>query len=167
MYSLQEIQAVWQDTNNPAVLRQFIGNAEMGWKVAWSDRMVAMYTSILLFGFLFGLFRQRIRPLPLWAFVLLLVPMFLDGMTHLISDMAGIGQGFRDSNTWLVRLTNHTLLDSFYAGESWGSFNSWMRLITSLLFGLGVVWITYPRLQSAFVETSQQIEAKIQKGRQE
>ena len=30
---------------NPLVLREFIGNAEMGFKVAWSDRMVSLYSS--------------------------------------------------------------------------------------------------------------------------
>ena len=39
MYSLAEIQTAWQNTDNPFLLRQFIGNPEMGWKVAWSDRM--------------------------------------------------------------------------------------------------------------------------------
>lgn len=46
MYSLGEIQAVWQNTINPLVLRQFIGNETIGWKIAWSDRMISLYTSI-------------------------------------------------------------------------------------------------------------------------
>lgn len=36
-YSLIDIQNAWQQTINPAILRQFIGSPEMGWKVAWSD----------------------------------------------------------------------------------------------------------------------------------
>src|SRR5215207_7979473 len=36
MYSLAEIQSVWQNTANPMVLRKFIGNETMGWKIAWS-----------------------------------------------------------------------------------------------------------------------------------
>ena len=32
MYSLGEIQAAWQNTSNPMILRQFIGNEAMGWK---------------------------------------------------------------------------------------------------------------------------------------
>lgn len=55
MYSLSAIQSAWQPSNNPLVLRQFIGNADMGWKVAWSDRMVYMYTALLLAGLRFGL----------------------------------------------------------------------------------------------------------------
>ncbi len=51
-YSLSEIQAAWQNTTNPLILRQFIGNPEMGWKLAWSDRMVSMFTSIWIFGLL-------------------------------------------------------------------------------------------------------------------
>lgn len=37
-----------------AVLRQFTGNPQMGWKIAWSDRMVAMFTSLWVFGLLWG-----------------------------------------------------------------------------------------------------------------
>ena len=48
MYSLAEVQAAWRNTNNPLILRQFIGSETMGWKVAWSDRMVSMYTTIFL-----------------------------------------------------------------------------------------------------------------------
>ncbi len=159
MYSLGEIQAAWQDTNNPLLLRQFTGNPVMGWKVAWSDRMVAMYTSIALFGLLYWPFRYRLRSLPLWVFALLLLPMIIDGSTHAISDVtAGIGSGFRDTNAWLVTLTNNVFPATFYAGDALGSFNSWMRWLTGLLFGLGVVWLAYPFLHRSFNETAQQIE---------
>ena len=43
MYSVEEIQIAWQRTADPLILRQFIGNPDMGWKVAWSDRMISMY----------------------------------------------------------------------------------------------------------------------------
>jgi hypothetical protein len=60
MYSLAEIQAVWQETANPMILRQFIGNEMMGWKVAWSDRMISFYTSVWLFAALWYPFRRRV-----------------------------------------------------------------------------------------------------------
>jgi uncharacterized membrane protein len=163
MYSLAEIQAAWQRTNNPAILRQFDGNAIMGWKVAWSDRMVSMYTSILAGGLVYGLFRRRLRPLPVWAYALFAMPMVLDGGTHLISDLAGIGQGFRDSNAWLVALTGGSLPSAFYAGDALGSFNEWMRLITGVLFGIGTVWLAYPYLAQAFGDMTAAIEAKFQR----
>jgi len=124
---------------DPAVLRQFIGTPDMGWKVAWSDRMVSMYTTIPLSALLYAAPHRgkRLRPLPLWGFALLALPLVIDGGTHMISDLAGIGQGFRYTNDWLAALTGNVFPQTFYAGDALGSFNSWMRLITGVLFGLG------------------------------
>lgn len=145
-YSLAEIQAAWQPTLNPVILRQFIGNPDMGWKVAWSDRMVSMYTSLWLFGVVWRWLGQRLPALPWWGVVLFLLPMAVDGTSHLISDLSGIGQGFRDSNSWLAALTGQVLSDSFYRGDALGSFNSMMRIFTGVLFGTGLVWFCYPYL---------------------
>jgi uncharacterized membrane protein len=164
MYSLAEVQTIWQNTNNPIILRQFIGEEGVGWKVAWSDRMVFMYTTILLWGTLFWFLRKRLRPLPWWGFVLFLLPMAIDGSSHAISDItSGIGLGFRDSNAWLAALTNNAFPATFYVGDGIGSFNSWMRLFTGLLFSLGIVWTLYPRLQNSFNNTMSQIEEKLHK----
>ncbi len=149
-YSLPEIQNAWKNTINPAILRQFIGNPQMGWKVAWSDRMISMYGGLFVFGLVWWPFRKRIKPLPWWALLLFLLPMMVDGGSHFVSDLAGIGQGFRASNLWLVALTRGAFPSSFYAGDAWGSFNSIMRLVTGVLFGLGVVWFGYPYLNQAF-----------------
>ena len=149
-YSLAEIQAVWRNTTNPLILRQFIGNPEVGWKVAWSDRMVSMFTSTWIFGLLWFPLRRRLPKLPFWGLVLFLLPMALDGTSHLISDFWGIGQGFRDTNLWLAILTNHLFPITFYAGDAWGSFNSLMRLLTGISFGLGLVWFGFPYLDDSF-----------------
>ena len=104
--------------------------------------------------------RKRLKPLSLWAFALLLLPIGIDGGTHFLSDLAGIGRGFRDQNAWLAALTNHAFPATFYAGDALGSFNSWMRLATGLLFGVGVVWLAYPYLEAYFVDHARQIEGK-------
>lgn len=152
MYSLAEIQAASQSGLNPLVLRKFIGNETLGWKIAWSDRMISFYTSIWFFAVLWMLIRRRLRTLPWWGFLLLLLPLIIDGMTHAISDFAGIGQGFRDTNQWLAMVTNHSLLGTFYAGDALGSFNSILRLFTGLLAGLGTVWFAFPYLEASFGE---------------
>ena len=144
MYSLAEIQAVWQNTVNPMVLRKFVGNEAMGWKIAWSDRMISFYTSVWFFAALWWPVRKRIKPISWWAFAFLLLPMAIDGVTHAISDLAGIGQGFRDTNQWLAVLTNHALPMSFYVGDALGSFNSWARFTTGLLAGLAITWLAFP-----------------------
>lgn len=148
-YSLAEIQNAWQNTNNPAILRQFIGNPTMGWKLAWSDRMVAMFTSLWLFGLLWWPIRRKLGRLPLWGLVLFLLPMLMDGGSHFFSDLAGIGQGFRDTNSWLAIITQHAFNSAFYQGDAWGSFNSLVRILTGFLFGIGIVWYTYPYLDQA------------------
>ncbi|MCJ7825137.1 MAG: DUF2085 domain-containing protein, partial [Anaerolineales bacterium] len=145
---------------DPIVLRHFNGDPALGFKVAWSDRMVSAYTSIPLFALLWWPFRNRIRPIAFIGFVLLLLPMAIDGGTHIISDLAGIGQGFRDTNEWLFILTNHSLPSTFYVGDALGSFNSWMRLITGVLFGLGIVWFSFPYFQEAFEDSAKAFDAK-------
>lgn len=150
MYSLSQIQAAWQNTANPMILRQFIGNEIMGWKVAWSDRMISFYSSVWIFAIVWMPFRKKVKPLAFLGFALLLLPMGLDGGTHLFSDFAGIGQGFRDTNQWLAILTNNTLPSSFLIGDALGSFNSWVRILTGLLAGLGVAWLAFPNLEESF-----------------
>jgi uncharacterized membrane protein len=146
MYSLREIQAVWQDTASPMILRKFIGNEAMGWKIAWSDRMISFYSSVWLFALAWLPLKRNVKPLSWWAFALLLLPMIVDGTTHAISDLAGIGLGFRDTNQWLVTLTSHAFPATFYAGDAFGTFNSWVRFITGLLAGLGIVWLAFPHI---------------------
>lgn len=155
MYSLEEIQAAWQNTNNPLILRRFIGNEAMGWKVAWSDRMVSLYTSMLVGIVIFAVFRKRLPRQPIWALVLLLAPMAIDGGSHALSDVlgGGIGLGFRDSNAWLAALTGSTFPATSYAGDALGSFNWLMRLSTGILMGLAIVWLLLPMIDATAAET--------------
>ena len=164
MYELSEVQAAWQNTANPVVLREFVGNPEMGWKVAWSDRMVSLYTGILLWVLVLGPWRRRLPRLPLWGFALLALPMVVDGGTHMLSDMiGGIGAGFRYDNAWLASLTNHAFAAGFYGGDGLGSFNSWMRLISGLLFSLGGVWFVLPVLENSFARSGKVVEQKLER----
>jgi uncharacterized membrane protein len=150
MYPLGQIQAAWQTTDNPFILRRFIGNTDMGWKVAWSDRMVSFYGGIWFAVILWILLRRRLKPMPWWGLLLFLLPIAADGGTHMVSDLAGIGQGFRDTNAWLAVLTGHALPASFYGGDGLGSFNSTVRLITGLPAAVGIVWFGFPYLEEAF-----------------
>jgi uncharacterized membrane protein len=163
MYSLAEIQAAYLPTNDPLVLRKFVGNSAMGWKVAWSDRMVSLYTSIWLGMALYALLRRRLPGLPVWAFVLLLVPMALDGGTHTLSDVLGhgVGLGFRDGNAWLAALTGNALPTAFYAGDALGSFNWQMRLVTGVLMGFALVWLVFPFIDLSALDARRDIERQL------
>jgi uncharacterized membrane protein len=158
-YSLETIR-IWADTSNPLLLRKFIGNSGLGWKVAWSDRMVSMYSSIPIVSWLWYPFRRKIKPLSIWGFLLFLLPMGVDGITHILSDFAGLGNGFRSSNSWLKIITGNSFPPEFYSGTQLGSFNSSMRLLTGILFGIGVVWFLFPQLDSIFQKTKKYLDLK-------
>jgi uncharacterized membrane protein len=66
------------------VARGFFGTPELGYKMALCERDVAIYGSMVLAGILFGLVRKRLKPLPWLIFLLLLVPMAIDGGVQLI-----------------------------------------------------------------------------------
>ncbi|MHA1937336.1 MAG: hypothetical protein ACW97O_03915, partial [Candidatus Thorarchaeota archaeon] len=69
---------------------------------------------------------------------------------------AGIGEGFRYTNEWLAQLTGSIFPTTFYAGNALGSFNSWMRLITGTLFGIGVVWLGFPLFWETAIKSKRQ-----------
>lgn len=165
MYNLEELPLTL--TDNPSqdmlILRGFRGNEVFGWKVAWSDRMVYMYGSLWIISAVYWvLSRHRAwKPLPIWLFALLLVPMAADGITHLLSDGSGLAAGFRYDNAWLAALTNNSLPDSFYRGDALGSFNSLMRLITGVLFAVATAGLALPFLDQEMTRTESVLAAKL------
>ncbi len=144
MYDLPTIQAAFEQTDNPLLLRRFVGSAEMGWKIAWSDRMISFYGGIWLWLLVWLLLPRRPR-ISFKTFLLLGAPMMIDGFTHMASDMLySLDSGFRYNNAWLATLTNHAFSASFYIGDGVGSFNFWLRILTGYLFSLGLVWWAAP-----------------------
>ena len=144
MYAYTELLPFSADANTYGGLRAFMGNSELGYKVAWSDRMVSLYGGFFLGSIVFSLMRRRFKSSAWVVCLLMILPMAADGLTHVISDFGGLGQGFRYTNDWLAKMTGNALPVSFYVGNGIGSFNSWMRLITGLLTGLGVMWLVLP-----------------------
>jgi len=160
MYNADQLplQLTGNSGTDMLLLRQFRGNEIVGWKVAWSDRMVSMYGGIWLAGAAYLLLSRirNIRPLSWWVFGLLVLPMAIDGGTHMISDTAGgLFEGFRYRNEWLASLTARALPISFYRGDALGSFNSWMRLFSGVLFGIGIAGLAFPYIDR-FNQTSAQ-----------
>lgn len=70
-------------------LLRWDGSPEAGWKVAVCERDVAIYGAVLLAGLAFALLRPRLArggkwpKLPVWLYVLLLLPIAVDGFTQL------------------------------------------------------------------------------------
>lgn len=108
------------------LLARWNGDDAHGHKIAICQRDLALFSSLLLNGLLFGLLRRRLRghrgsypKMPIWLFIVLLVPIALDGGTQLI--------GLRESN-WIL------------------------RLLTGTLTGGAIVWLAYPYVQQAMEE---------------
>lgn len=152
-------------TADMLLLRQFQGSMELGWKVAWSDRMVYLYGSVWLGSALYWLVSRRhhVRRLPVWLFGVALLPLVIDGGTHFLSDLNGLTAGFRYTNAWLADLTNHLLPASFYAGDVFGSFNSWMRLLSGVLAGGAAVWLAFPLLDEELRHSLCALDAKLRR----
>ena len=148
MVPLADILAV-TGPRDPLTLRWFLGTPELGWKVAWSDRMVSLYTPLFLGVVVYALVGRHWR-LPRWSWALLLpyLPLLTDGLSHAIDDTFRLG--IRADNTWLAALTGNLFAPAFYAGDAVGSFNWWARLLTGLLAGFAFVWQVYPLLDRGF-----------------
>ena len=98
-----------------------------GHQVAFCHRCAAMYTSIVVVGLLFALVRRYLRPVSLKTAGLLLLPMLLDGGSHLIDDLLGLGlRG---------------------GGDAIGTPNFWLRMITGALVGVAALLFLFPRLE--------------------
>jgi len=93
IYSVGELEAAGVDTNPFA---RALGNEQVGWKVAFCERDVAIYGSIFLTGLVYAVFRKKLsaRRMRLRHFALFLVPMAIDGIVQLF--------GIYES-TWLMR----------------------------------------------------------------
>lgn len=152
-YSLEQLIAFGAD---PQQLQAFTGNAQIGYKTALNHRMIAIFMGIVIGGLVWGLRRGR-PSLSLFAFMLFILPLLLDGFSHIISEQGG---GFRESNDWLVALMGGMGTAVFYSGDTIGSFNWWLRTLSGLLFGLGLVWFTFPRFASYFAGVRRQLERK-------
>ena len=117
--------------------QDFLGNEQLGYKVALCQRDVGIYLTILIAGLFFGLVRKRIRPLPIWIWFLLgIVPIGLDGGSQLISSLPFLGLQVRES------------IPVF-------------RTLTGALFGLTNVWLAYPYVEETMQETRTLVLSKL------
>jgi uncharacterized membrane protein len=99
----------------------------LGHQVAICHRELAMYSFVLLGALVYAPLRRRLRPLGGVGTLLLLLPMLLDGGTHALDDLLGLG--------------------ARGGGDDVGTLNWWLRMLTALLFAVAVVWGIFPRLE--------------------
>lgn len=110
----------------------YVGDPELGYKVALCQRDTAIYGSILLAGLAYAMSR-RWSPLPFWAYIVFgVVPIGLDGGLQLVTYLLA----------YVLPDLAVTPLES----------SPLRRVITGTLFGVATVWLVYPRLQEVAAE---------------
>lgn len=160
-YSLDQVIALGANPSSPLVLRAFIGNPEIGFKMAIAHRLTAIHSALFLGGLLWGLVGRRLPRLSLLGYVMLLVPMAFDGGSHMVSEVTRLG--FRETNSWAVWLTGGLLPSSFYVGTTVGTLNWLLRTLTGTLTGLASVWFAFPYLAQGFADVRHQLESKLRR----
>jgi len=93
-YSRDQLSALGVDPYS------FVGDAQMGWKMAFCERNVAIFVGLLAFGLALGLVHRQSQPASFAQFAVLVSPMALDGLTQLV--------GWRES-TWELRMATGVL----------------------------------------------------------
>jgi uncharacterized membrane protein len=128
-YTLAELQNAL-GVNNPATdaffWRDFIGNPQLGYKMAWCERDASIYVAMIVAFVLLGLIRTRVKPLDWRIYLLFVLPMAIDG-------------------TWQLLTSPIHLISFLPVHESTAD----SRLITGALFGLGSVWLIFPHVDQA------------------
>ena len=136
--------------------RAFVGNDEMGYKMALCARDISIYGFLFIGGVIYAVLRRRfnIRPLPLWAFVLIgMGPIGLDGFTQLFGYYATPIDGSQATGIQAAIQTVFPLRES----------TPFLRSFTGAVFGLMLAWLIYPSINNSMKETEEQVAAKLRR----
>ena len=145
-YTIDQLQHALGVTNDAAdafYWREFRGNAELGYKMAWCERDTAIYIAMILAFILLGLFRRFVPKLD-WRvyFVLFILPMAIDG-------------------TWQLVTSPLHILPFLPVHES----TALLRVITGALFGIGSVWLIFPYIADAMRDAHKDAQYQFERAR--
>lgn len=136
--------------------REFIGNQQMGYKMALCERDIAIYGFVLIAGLVYAFLRPRVqvKGLPFWIFLIVgMGPIGLDGFSQLFGYWStpldgGLPVGFMA-----------TVQSIFPVRES----TPFLRVFTGGLFGFMLAWLTYPHVNAGMEGTARDLEVKLRR----
>ncbi|HST06095.1 MAG TPA: DUF2085 domain-containing protein [Chloroflexia bacterium] len=116
-----------------------------GYEVGQCWRCNALYGGTFIFALIYGRARRTnsprlqwlTKPLSPWLYVLLLLPIAIDGLTHMF--------GWRDT----FDPNAPAMFGSFLVGSQVFSLNWILRIVTGLIAGIATVAFGFPRMQKA------------------
>lgn len=140
--------------------RNFIGNDQLGYKMALCERDIAIYSFVLIGGLVYALLRKRfrIKPLPFLVFAIIGVgPIALDGFSQLFGYYGTPIPGL--AATGLGADIQASLRSIFPLRES----TPFLRTFTGALFGFTLAWLAYPHIDVGMHDTEQELAQKLEK----
>jgi uncharacterized membrane protein len=145
-YNIDQLHALVPGSADQSMLslywRDFLGNPELGFKMAWCERDAAIYLAMILGALLFAAVRRQLKPLNWRVYFLFVAPIAVDGLWQLV--------------------TSPTVLLSFLpAHESTAA----LRVLTGALFGIGSVWLIFPYVEVAMRDAHADALAQYQRGK--
>jgi uncharacterized membrane protein len=129
-YSLTELREFGY--NGSFLGYPFIGNADIGYKMAFCSRDFFMYLATAISALFICIFPKRVK-VRWWVLIILLAPMIIDGTIQLISEIS-----FASNSNLLESLDSPYYLS-----------NNLVRAITGLLFGTGTGLFLFSELRAA------------------
>ncbi|PWB50856.1 MAG: hypothetical protein C3F13_15200 [Anaerolineales bacterium] len=129
-------QATGLDGYDLLAARAFVGDEQLGYKVALCERDVDIYGGILIFGLIFAIFRRKIKSIHwiLWI-VIGILPIAIDGLSQLFSQPPLNFLPLRESTPFL-------------------------RTLTGFLFGFMTAWFGYPYVEASMHDNRKFLEGK-------
>lgn len=114
-----------------------------GYQMAVCARSFAIYVSFLAGGLIFPLIRNRLKPWKLRYYIILSLPMAIDGFTQLLGVPIprGIGPGWQ--LIWTLESTNV------------------LRIVTGTIFGLASALFVFPYLQEIMSMEGEDLEQSV------
>jgi uncharacterized membrane protein len=131
-------EATGENEQDHWAARSYIGNEEVGYKVAFCQRDVAIYAAMFLFGLLYAASGRRIPPLAWYLWIGIgLVPIGLDGLSQIFSEFLG---------WWFWAQRESTPL---------------LRTLTGAIFGFTTAWFGFPLVEETMEEARVMIMTKV------
>lgn len=131
-------EATGLDEDDLWTARNYQGNEQMGYKIPFCQRDLAIYGSMFLFGVLYAVTGRKIKPLSFLGWVVIgLGPIGLDGFSQLFSQFGGF-------------------LDFIPYRES----TPFLRTLTGVLFGVTTGWFGFPMINETMADTRKELADK-------
>ncbi|MGA2504308.1 MAG: DUF2085 domain-containing protein [Anaerolineales bacterium] len=130
------------DVTDPSRLqaRQFQGNPDLGYKVAFCERDVAIWGAMALFGLVYAVTRRKLPKLHWTLWILIgMVPIGLDGFSQLFSQIP---------NAFIQSILPYRESTPF------------LRVLTGFLFGITTAWFMFPLIEESMSDTRRLLAKK-------